>query len=906
MFFIKRSRKTTIDSCSIFECFNCFVDEVKGPILVLRSTNDIAHHVTWVVLTKTPVYDDMWKTRQSVVAFSVSLYATMYICKRDGKHEAVQRDKIYKRIHGLDGGLKVDAHHISKLVEDALFPGITTKALDNFSAEVAGGTALKHPDYGLLGGRLICARLQKECAKSFTKGIEEQYGAIDAQSQQHVPMISKTVYDFVQRHSERLDAAIKPENDFRFDYFGMKSMERGYLAAINKQTVETPQYMMMRVACGIHAYDDDIEGALESYQAYSEGLCTQASPTLFHSGTPKPTLSSCYLVQVGTPHPPPNDPLADRSADSIEGMYQTNKTLARLSAASGGIGLKLDHIRAKGSYIRGSRGYSDGTPAYLHIINEIMLHVNQAGKRNGSCSVYLSPWHADFELFLQMKDSSDPVDAKGKILQNMRARDLFYGIWIQDLFMKRVKANENWSFFCPDTCPELLDKWGDEFEKVYTECERKGLARRVVRAQTVWAWIMHAQKETGGPYMLYADSCNRKSNHKNLGSIKSSNLCTEILEFTDRDNVAVCNLASLVLWMFVRKAFDFDLLFNTTRMLVRNGNKTIDIMDKENAYPVPEARSSNMKTRPLGLGVQGLHDVFMMLGMPYDSPEAEKLNIDIFETIYYAALWESCELAKVHGPYAAYAGSPISQGLFQQDMWDKKPPLSNRWDWSLLRHKVAQWGVRNSLLVAPMPTASTSHLQGTVAESFEPVSTNLGSRRVLAGEFVVVNKHLIKALEELNLWDDNMRKLITVANGSVQNIATIPDTVKAVFKTAFEIKQLKLIKMAADRGVYIDQSQSFNLYIADPTPAKLTTCHFAGWEAGLKTGMYYLRSKAAIDAVKYGTESVDAENKFDFASIVAPKMDKKAEEKQEIVAVVSPPPPIVCSIDNKDCPTCSG
>ena len=825
----------------------------------------------------------------------------MYVIKQSGKQEAVQRDKIYRRIQGLSGGLKVDADSIARTTENALFSGISTKALDAFSAEVAGGSAVFHPDYGVLGGRLICGRLQKECAKTFTKCIEQQYGAIDAQSQRHVPMIAKTVYDFVQRHSERLDAAIVAERDFRFDYFGMKSMERGYLAAINKQIVETPQYMMMRVACGIHAYDDDIDGALESYHAYSEGSCTQASPTLFHAGTPKPTMSSCYLVQVGTPRPPENDPLADQSADSIEGMYQTIKTLARLSASSGGIGLKLDHIRAAGSYIRGSRGYSDGVPGYLCAINTTMLHVNQAGKRNGSASMYLSPWHADFELFLQMKDSSDPIDSKtGQVIQNRRARDLFYAIFMHDIFMKRVEEDGMWSFFCPDTCPNLLDKWGSELEEAYTDYERQGLARRTVRAQEVWGWIMHSLKETSGPYIVSADECNSKSNQKNLGSVKSSNLCCEIVQVTDRDNVAVCNLASLVLWYFVKnKAFDFNVLFDTTRMLVRNGNKTIDIMAKENAYPVPEARNSNMKTRPLGLGVQGLHDVFMLLSMPYDSPEAEQLNIDIFETIYYAALWESNQLAKKHGPYAAYEGSPISQGLFQQDLWAKKPKPSGRWDWPLLYHNVAQWGVRNSLLTAPMPTATTSHLQRTVAEAFEPVSTNMGSRRVLAGEFAVVNRHLITALENLGLWDDNMRIAITAANGSIQNIARIPDATKAIFKTAFEIKQLKLIQMAAARGVYVDQSQSFNIHIADPDNDKLTTCLFAARKAGLKTWLYYLRSKPAMDAVKYATAEFETEH---LKKIVVPKMDKKAAGIAAPLPILTPPPPeIVCSLEDKSC-----
>ena len=828
----------------------------------------------------------------------------MYVVKQSGKQEAVQRDKIYRRIHGLSGGLKIDPDKIAKITQDALFSGITTKALDAFSAEVAGGSAIFHPDYGVLGGRLVCARLQKECAKTFTKCIEQQYGAIDAQSHQHVPMIAKTVYDFVQRHSARLDAAIVPERDFRFDYFGMKSMERGYLASINKEIVETPQFMMMRVACGIHAYDDDIEGALESYKAYSEGACTQASPTLFHSGTPKPTLSSCYLVQVGTPRPPANDPFADQSADSIEGMYQTNKTLARLSAASGGIGLKLDHIRAAGSYIRGSRGYSDGVPGYLCAINTTMLHVNQAGKRNGSASMYLSPWHADFELFLQMKDSSDPIDVQtGQVIQKRRARDLFYAIFMHEIFMKRVETDGMWSFFCPDTCPDLLDKWGDELEQVYTEYERKGLARRTVRAQEVWGWILHSLKETGGPYFVSADECNFKSNQKNLGSIKSSNLCCEIVQFTDRENVAVCNLASLVLWFFVdkkTKQFDFAALADTTRMLVRNGNKTIDIMDWEKAYPVPEARNSNMKTRPLGLGVQGLHDVFMMMGLPYDCAQAEQLNIDIFETIYYWALWESCELARKYGPYPAYEGSPISQGLFQQDLWKDKPAPSGRWDWALLHRNVAQWGVRNSLLTAPMPTATTSHLQRTVAEAFEPVSTNMGSRRVLAGEFAVVNRHLITALEDLGIWDDAMRVAITAANGSIQNIARIPDATKAIFKTAFEIKQLKLIQMAAARGVYVDQSQSFNIHIADPDNDKLTTCLFAARKAGLKTWLYYLRSKPAMDAVKYATAEFETEH---LKKIVAPQLDKRA------VGIAPPlptPPEIVCSLEDKSCGTSCG
>jgi ribonucleoside-diphosphate reductase alpha chain len=710
-------------------------------------------------------------------------------------------------------------------VIEGIYAGVTTHELDNLAAEIAASLTTTHPDYALLASRIAVSNLHKSTNKSFSKTMDALYSFIDPKTGLHAPLIADDVYEIIQKNAQILDSTIIYDRDFGYDYFGFKTLERSYLLRLNGKVAERPQHMLMRVAVGIHK--EDIEAAIETYNLMSERWFTHATPTLFNAGTPKPQMSSCFLLTM--------------KDDSIDGIYDTLKQCAKISQSAGGIGLSIHNIRATGSYIRGTNGTSNGIVPMLRVFNDTARYVDQGGgKRKGSFAIYLEPWHADIFEFLDLRKNV------GK--EELRARDLFTALWIPDLFMKRVKDNGEWSLMCPNECPGLSDTYGSAFEALYTKYESEGKARKTVKAQELWFAILDSQIETGNPYMLYKDACNEKSNQKNLGTIKSSNLCTEILEYTSADEVAVCNLASLALPRFVEDGkFNHEKLFDVTYVATKNLNKIID----RNYYPVPEARNSNLRHRPIGLGVQGLADVFILLRMAFDSAEARQLNKDIFETIYYAALTASKDLAKDLGPYESYKGSPISKGQFQFDLWGVAP--SNRWEWDILREEVVKYGVRNSLLVAPMPTASTSQILGN-NECFEPYTSNIYSRRVLSGEFVIVNKHLLKDLVKLGIWNDRLKNQIIANNGSVQSIKEIPENIKELYKTVWEIKQKAIIEMAADRGAYICQSQSLNLFIQDANFAKLTSMHFYAWERGLKTGMYYLRTKAATDAIKFTVE----------------------------------------------------
>ncbi|MFN7847298.1 MAG: ribonucleoside-diphosphate reductase subunit alpha [Bacteroidota bacterium] len=752
----------------------------------------------------------------------------MFVLKRDGNKESVKFDKITARVQKLCYGL--DPNHVNPVsvamkVIEGIYAGVTTHELDNLAAEIAASLTTTHPDYALLASRIAVSNLHKSTNKSFSKTMDALYNFIDPKTGLHAPLIADDVYEIIQKNAQILDSTIIYDRDFGYDYFGFKTLERSYLLRLNGKVAERPQHMLMRVAVGIHK--EDIEAAIQTYNLMSERWFTHATPTLFNAGTPKPQMSSCFLLTM--------------KDDSIDGIYDTLKQCAKISQSAGGIGLSIHNIRATGSYIRGTNGTSNGIVPMLRVFNDTARYVDQGGgKRKGSFAIYLEPWHADIFEFLDLRKNV------GK--EEIRARDLFTALWIPDLFMKRVKDNGEWSLMCPNECPGLSDTYGAAFEALYIKYESEGKARKTVKAQELWFAILDSQIETGNPYMLYKDACNEKSNQKNLGTIKSSNLCTEILEYTSADEVAVCNLASLALPRFVEDGkFNHEKLFDVTYVATKNLNKIID----RNYYPVPEARNSNLRHRPIGLGVQGLADVFILLRMAFDSAEARQMNKDIFETIYYAALTASKDLAKDLGPYESYKGSPISKGQFQFDLWGVAP--SNRWEWDILREEISKYGVRNSLLVAPMPTASTSQILGN-NECFEPYTSNIYSRRVLSGEFVIVNKHLLKDLVKLGIWNDRLKNQIIANNGSVQSIKEIPDNIKELYKTVWEIKQKSIIDMAADRGAYICQSQSLNLFIQDANFAKLTSMHFYAWERGLKTGMYYLRTKAATDAIKFTVE----------------------------------------------------
>lgn len=751
----------------------------------------------------------------------------MLVLKRDGHRESVKFDKITARIEKLCYGLDlkyVSPVEVAMKVINGLYDGVTTIELDNLAAEIAATLTTKHPDYAKLAARIAISNLHKVTSKSFSNTMKRLYTYVDPKTGQNAPLISKETWKVIRDHAAELDEAIIYDRDFGYDYFGFRTLERSYLMKIDGKVVERPQHLLMRVAVGIHG--EDIPAAIETYTLLSEKWFTHATPTLFNAGTPKPQLSSCFLLTM--------------QDDSIDGIYDTLKQCAKISQSAGGIGLSIHNIRAKGSYIKGTGGTSNGIVPMLRNFDMTARYVDQGGgKRKGSFAIYLEPWHADVFDFLALKKNH------GK--EEMRARDLFYAMWIPDLFMQRVENNEMWSLFCPNECPGLGDVWGEEFERLYEKYEKEGKFRKQIKAQDLWFEILESQIETGTPYILYKDSANRKSNQKNLGTIKSSNLCTEIIEYTSKDEVAVCNLASLALNKFVTDdgKFDHQKLYEITKVVTRNLNKVIDV----NYYPVEEARNSNMRHRPIGLGVQGLADTFIMLRMPFDSDEARRLNEDIFETIYFGAMESSMELAQKNGPYESFKGSPVSKGIFQFDMWGVTPK-SGRWNWEQLKQDVKKHGVRNSLLLAPMPTASTSQILGN-NECFEPYTSNIYTRRTLSGEFIIANKHLMKDLIELGLWTETMRQKLIATNGSVQAIPEIPQNIKDIYRTVWEISQKAIIDMSADRGAYICQSQSLNIHLKDPNFGKLTSMHFYAWKKGLKTGMYYLRSTAAADAIQF-------------------------------------------------------
>jgi ribonucleoside-diphosphate reductase alpha chain len=767
----------------------------------------------------------------------------MYVLKRDGRQESIKFDKVTARIQKLCYGLDplVDAIPVAKKVIEGIYEGVTTQQLDELAAETAASFTVRHPDYALLASRIAVSNLHKSTTKSFSQTMTALYEYIDPKTGENGAMIADDVYKIIMDNAELLDSTIIYDRDFGYDFFGFKTLERSYLLKIDGKIAERPQHMLMRVAVGIHK--EDVKSAIETYDLLSERWFTHATPTLFNAGTPKPQMSSCFLLQM--------------QEDSIDGIYNTLKQTAKISQSAGGIGLSIHNVRATGSYIKGTNGSSNGIVPMLRVFNDTARYVDQGGgKRKGSFAIYLEPWHADIHDFLDLKKNH------GK--EEQRARDLFYAMWMPDLFMKRVEENAEWSLFCPHEAPGLGDCWGEEFEALYERYEKEGRARKKVKAQELWFEIIESQIETGTPYILYKDACNRKSNQQNLGTIKSSNLCTEIVEYTSPDEVAVCNLASIALPKFVTDegTFDHQKLFEITYVATRNLNKVID----RNYYPIPEARNSNMRHRPVGLGVQGLADAFIKLRLPFDSEEAKALNRDIFETIYYAAMTCSKDLAKEFGPYESYPGSPVSQGIFQYDMWGVTP--SDRWEWDVLKEEVAKYGVRNSLLVAPMPTASTSQIMGN-NECFEPYHSNIYTRRVLSGEFVVVNKHLLKDLVQLGLWNDNMKNKLIAANGSVQNIEEIPENIRMLYRTVWELKMKDIIDMAADRGAFIDQSQSLNLFMQNPNFGKITSMHFYAWKKGLKTGMYYLRTQAASEAIKFTVDQ---------ASLAQPKAEQTAPQ----------------------------
>ncbi len=805
----------------------------------------------------------------------------MLVIKRDGRRETVKFDKITARIEKLCFGLDtryVDSVIITKRVIDGLYDGVTTVELDRLASETAASLTTMHPDYAILAARIAISNLHKETSQSFSNTMKRLYQHVDPRNGEYAPLVSTEVYGVIKSNAARLDAAVVYDRDFNYDFFGFKTLERSYLLKINGKIAERPQHMIMRVAVGIHG--EDIDAAIQTYELMSEKWFTHATPTLFNAGTPKAQLSSCFLLTM--------------KDDSIDGIYDTLKQTAKISQSAGGIGLSIHHVRATGSYIKRTNGTSNGIVPMLRNFDMTARYVDQGGgKRKGSMAMYLEPWHADIFSFLELRKNH------GK--EELRARDLFYALWIPDLFMKRVEDGGNWSLFCPNEAPGLYDVYGEAFEKLYEKYEKEGKARKTIPAQELWFAILESQVETGTPYMLYKDHANRKSNQKNLGTIRSSNLCTEIIEYTAPDEVAVCNLASIALPKFVKDGkFDHQRLYEVTKVATRNLNKVIDV----NYYPVEEARNSNMRHRPIGLGVQGLADAFIMLRMPFDSEEAKGLNEDIFETIYFAAMEASMELAQVEGHYESYTrngGAPVSKGIFQFDMWGVTPK-SGRWDWQALKKQVKQHGVRNSLLVAPMPTASTSQILGN-NECFEPYTSNVYTRRTLSGEFVVVNKHLLKDLIELGLWNDAMKNRLIAANGSVQGIPEIPQNIKDLYKTVWEIKQKTLIDMAADRGAYIDQSQSFNVFIQDPNFGKLTSMHFYAWKQGLKTGMYYLRTKAASQAIQFTVDKKAAAAGQPQPQLAAVPMSAELAARE--AELVQKQQDLACSLDNPDdCEAC--
>ena len=793
---------------------------------------------------------------------------TMQVVNRKGEKEDVRFDAILEKLSGLTDGLDpnwIDPAHLTKLTIEGLYDGVSTRELDQLAAETAASLASHHPDYSRLAARICVDDLHRSTKSLFTDVITDLRDYIDPESKKHAPLISEEVFDIIMANADKLNNHIDYDRDYNYDYFGFKTLERSYLLKLHGEVAERPQHMLMRVSVGIH--HGNIEKALETYDLMSQGYFTHATPTLFNSGTPTPQMSSCFLLTM--------------QDDSLVGIYDTLKQCALISKSAGGIGLSIHHIRSKGSYIKGTNGESNGIVPMLRVFNDTARYVDQGGgKRKGSIAIYLEPWHPDILAFLDLRKNH------GK--EELRARDLFYALWTPDLFMERVEQNADWSFFCPNECPGLQDAYGEDFKKLYESYESQGLARETIPARTVWDKIVESQIETGTPYMLYKDAANTKSNQKNLGTIRSSNLCTEIMEYTAKDEVAVCNLASIALPKFVNEEkgeFDHQLLYDVTYHATGNLNRVIDV----NYYPVEEARNSNMRHRPIGLGVQGLADTFAMLGISFESPEAKTLNKEIFETIYFASCTASKDAAIVEGAYSTFEGSPASEGLLQFDLWNMNEH-SGRWDWDSLKSEIIDNGMRNSLLLAPMPTASTSQILGN-NECFEAFTSNLYVRRTLSGEFIVPNRHLIKDLIKLGIWSLEMKDEILRHKGSIQNIEGIPDNIKELYKTTWEIKQKHVIDMAADRGAYVDQSQSMNIHMTDANAAKVTSMHFYGWKKGLKTGMYYLRTKAAADAIQFTVEAKKAEDQT-----VSGLADRAEVTSLEAIA---------CSLDTPDdCLSC--
>jgi len=789
----------------------------------------------------------------------------MHVIKRDGRRELVQFDKITARIKKMCYSLheNVDPVRIAMKVIEGVYDGVTTTELDNLAAEVAATNAVSHPDYAHLASRIAVSNLHKSTKKSFADTMNDLYNYVDPKTGDPASLLAEDVHEIIQANAEYLDSQIIYDRDFSYDYFGFKTLERSYLMKLNGNIAERPQQMLMRVSVGIHK--DDLESVVSTYNMLSEGWFTHATPTLFNSGTPKPQMSSCFLLTM--------------KEDSISGIYDTLKQCAKISQSAGGIGLAMHDIRATGSYIKGTNGTSNGIVPMLRVFNDTARYVDQGGgRRKGSFAMYIEPWHADIFDFLDMRKNH------GK--EEQRARDLFYALWIPDLFMKRVEEDGDWTLMCPNECPGLPDTHSKEFEKLYLKYEAEGKGRKTIKAQELWFKILESQIETGTPYMLYKDAANAKSNQQNLGTIRSSNLCTEIIEYTSPDEVAVCNLASIAIPKFVKEdgTFDHDKLFEISYQVTKNLNKIID----RNYYPVVEARTSNFRHRPIGIGVQGLADAFILMRYPFDSEEAKALNREVFETIYYAACTASKDLAKEEGAYETFKGSPASKGKLQFDLWGVTP--TERWEWDVLKSEIKKHGMRNSLLMAPMPTASTAQILGN-NECFEPYTSNIYTRRVLSGEFIVVNKHLLRDLTKLGLWDDEMKNRLIAANGSIQNIKEIPDNLKLLYRTAWEISQRAILDMAADRGAYICQSQSLNVFMENVNNAKLTSMHFHAWKLGLKTGMYYLRTKAAADAIKF---TIDKKYKDEIKEGDTPELTH-----EEQVAM--------CSIENgSDCEMCSG
>jgi ribonucleoside-diphosphate reductase alpha chain len=794
----------------------------------------------------------------------------MHVTKRDGSQELVKYDKISTRIRKQTYGLNtdyIDALEVAKKVIQGVYDGVTSVELDDLAAETAASMTSYHPDYSILASRIAISSLHKSTTKSFYETVFLLHGYVDDKTGKSASLIDDEVFKFIEENKEELDQAINYDRDFNFDYFGFKTLEKSYLLKYKGKVAERPQHMWMRVACGVWA--GNMEEVIKTYELLSQGFFTHATPTLFNAGTRRPQLSSCFLL--------------DLKEDSIEGIFDTLKNTALISKNAGGIGIHWHKMRAQGAYIKGTNGSSNGIIPFLKIFNETARAVDQGGgKRKGSIAIYIEPWHADIFDFIDLRKNH------GK--EELRARDLFLALWTPDLFMRRVEEDRNWTLFSPDEAPMLHETHGEEFEKLYEKYEKEGKGRKTIRARELWEKITESQIETGTPYMLYKDHANKKNNQMNLGTLKGSNLCTEIMEYTSPDEIAVCNLASIALPKYVvipptkktdktKRSFDFQKLYEVTYQAAKNLNKVIDV----NFYPVKEARNSNMKHRPIGLGIQGLADTFVMLGYPFTSPEAKKLNRDIFETMYFASLRASCDIAKEQGTYSSYKGSPISKGILQFDMWEETP--SDRWDWESLRSDIKQHGVRNSLTMAPMPTASTAQILGN-NEAFEPFTTNLYKRRTLSGEFTLVNKHLISDLIDRDLWSEEMRLKLIASKGSVQSIMEIPTDIKQLYYTVWEIKQRDLIDMAADRGAFIDQSQSLNLFIEGVNSAKLTAAHFHGWKRGLKTGMYYLRTKAATEAL--------AGLGVDLSAIQKP-------QKQEYTVEEG----VACSLDNPEaCEAC--